>query len=67
MQPANDKESCQAKSSLIKNVECKSDLTKHGARLQPISFGYLSCTDKEIKFHCFTGEEASGRFRIGGI
>ena len=58
-QPDDDKESHQSEKSIIKNGEYKFDLTKHGAKLQPICFGYRACTDTERNFHSFTRKVAS--------
>ena len=49
MQPANDKESQKATSHLKKTEECLFGLSKHGARLNPVSFGSRSCDDMEMK------------------
>ena len=51
MQPAEDKESHQDTKLLIKNGECKFEVTKHGARLQPIGLESRAYTDKERKCH----------------
>ena len=56
MQPADDKESYQAKKSLMNNVEYKVDLTKHGTIIQYICFGTCTCTNIEKKFHWFTSK-----------
>ena len=64
MQPANENESQAASKKLLASVECLFDLSKHGARLKPITFGSRSCTLVERRFHSFTGEAASGRRSI---
>ena len=42
-----------------------SDLSPCGAWLQPIKFGFCSCTDFERKYHFFVGETAYGKWIIG--
>ena len=64
MQPANDDESQAASRKLLTSGECEFDLSKNGARLQPIAFGSRSCTLVERNFHSFTDEAASGRWSI---
>ena len=65
MQPANDEESLRASFFFTTTGECLFDLSKHGARLKPITFGSRSCTVEESSLHSFTGEAASGRWSIG--
>ena len=59
MQSSNEKELRQAAKSLIKNGECKFNLTKHGEIINHIGFGYRECTDMESKFHSLTIKAAS--------
>ena len=54
IQTSNDIESTTATEHLLKTVECKFDRTKHGARIQPISFGFLIYYDVDRNFHSFT-------------
>ena len=64
LQPAGDKESQQAAKTLLQNGECLFDLTKSGARLQPVVYGSRACTESERFFHSFVGEAAAGRWAI---
>ena len=65
MQPSKDIESTMATEHLLKTGECKFDLTKHVARLQPIVFGSRRCDYVKRNFHSFTGEAAAGQWQIG--
>ena len=60
MKPACDKESIQAMQLLKTTGKCNIDLTRNGARLQPIEFGSRICTAMENKLHSFVGEAAAG-------
>ena len=53
MQTGNDIKSTTATENLLKTGEGNFYLTKHGARLQPIAFGYQRCDDFESRFHSF--------------
>ena len=65
MQQSDEKESSQVVKLIIKNGECKSDLTKNGARLQHIDFVSSAFTYMECKFHSLMGKVVSGRCGIG--
>ena len=64
LQPANNDDSKAAAKLLQRGMECKFDLDKDGARLQPIAFGSRACSVMESKLHFFTGEAACGRWAI---
>ena len=64
MQPADDSISVAATKTLLSGGKCLFDLTKSGARLQPISFGSRACTGLERRYHSFVGEAACGRWAI---
>ena len=64
MQPSNENETQAASKQLLVSGEYLFDLSKQGARLQPIAFGSRSCTLVERRFHSFTGKAASGRWSI---
>ena len=64
MQPADDPTSIAATKTLLSGGKCLFDLTKSGARLQPISFGSRACTGLERRYHSFVGEAACGRWAI---
>ena len=64
MQPAGDGVSVQAAQHLLDTGICLFELSKHGARLQPIAFGSRSCNENERNFHSFTGEGCCGRWAI---
>ena len=65
MQPAEDDKSMKADAHLDSTGECHFYLDLNGARLKPISYGLLACTDMERKFHSCVGEAASGKCAIG--
>ena len=50
MQPAADKESKHDSTVLNGTGTCLFELSPHGARLQPIAFGFQSCTYFELKY-----------------
>ena len=64
MQPADDEQSIAASMTLSSGGKCLFELSKNGARLQPIAFGSRACTGLERKFHSFVGEAACGRWAI---
>ena len=64
IQPSNDNETQAGSKKLLVSEEYLFDLSKQGTRLQPIAFGFRSCTLVERCFHSFTGEAASGRWSI---
>ena len=64
MQPANDNISREASEHLLKTGECLFDITKSGARLQPIIFGSRCCSGQEKLYHSVVGETAYGRWAI---
>ena len=45
MQPADDKESQKATAHLKNTGEFLFNLSKHGAQLKPVVFGYRNCND----------------------
>ena len=47
LQPAGDTESQKAAKTLLETGDCAFDLTKSGARLQPIAYGSRANTDSE--------------------
>ena len=51
MHPANDDESQRTMRTLRETGECLFNLGKNGARLRPIAFGLISCTDFEREYH----------------
>ena len=53
MQSADDEESSNAVKHLLKTGVCLFELSKNGARLQPIAFGSRSCNENERNFHSF--------------
>ena len=65
MQPSNDPESVSAEKHLRDTGICLFDLSKNGARLQPIAFGSRNFQDNERSFHSSTGKAACGRWAIG--
>ena len=67
MQSADDKESCQAEKSLVKNGSYKFDLKKHGSRVEPIGFVYNRYIDTERKIYSLTVEAISVRWDIREI
>ena len=64
LQPAGDSASQAAAKILRETGECTFDISKTGARLQPIAYGSRACTDTERHFHSFVGEVAAGRWGI---
>ena len=60
MQPANDKDSQHASTVLKDTRTCLFNLSPHGSRLQPVAFGFQSCTDIIRKDHSFVVETACG-------
>ena len=64
MHPASNPESIVATQLLCKTGECVFDITKSGARLQPVLFGSRCCTGLERQYHSFVGEAACGRWAI---
>ena len=60
MQLADDEESQKPTTHLKNTGECLFGLSKNGARMKPVTFGYRSCDDMEIKYHYFIGKVASG-------
>ena len=63
-QPVTDKESHHASTVFKDTRNFLFDLSPHGARIQPIAFCSLSCTDFESKYHYFASETAYGQWSI---
>ena len=63
-QTANDDISKEVSIHLLKTGECLFDVTKSGARLQPIIFGSRCCTGQERSYHSLVGESACGHWAI---
>ena len=62
MYPADDEESQRLVKLLRETGKCLFDLSKNGASLMPLAFGYQSHTDFERKYHSFVGETAYVRW-----
>ena len=62
MQPDGDDKSQHAMRILRETDEFLFDRSKNGARLKPIAFGSIFCTDFERKYNSFVRETACGRW-----